>query len=121
MMDGLGDVSCADARPSKGYLRPTNAKVSGAHAVHFRRLLYTVQMQDYGTKGGIVWIRQSVDESMHRVSTHGVVVHSGSIDELAVEIPCEKGIRQFTEELFQQPGNAIDVVLEGLWISEIDL
>jgi hypothetical protein len=80
-----------------------------------------VQVQDYGTKGGIVWIRQSVDESMHRVSTHGVVVHSGSINEFAVELPGKKGIGQLTEELFQQPGNAIDVVLESLWISEIDL
>jgi hypothetical protein len=58
---------------------------------------------------------------MHRVPTHGVVVHSGSINEFAVELPGEKGIRQLAEELFQQPGNAIDIVLEGLWISEIDL
>jgi hypothetical protein len=58
---------------------------------------------------------------MHRISTHGVIVHSGSIDKFAVELPGKKGIRQLTEELFQQSGNAIDVMLESLWISEIDL
>jgi hypothetical protein len=78
-------------------------------------------MQNYGPERGIIWIRQCIDECVHRVSAHGVIINACSIDELAVKIPCKKRIRQLTEELLQQTCNAVDVVLECFWVAEVDL
>ena len=45
----------------------------------------------------------------------------GGFDELSVLCFGEERIRQFPEPLFQQAGNAIDVVLEGFGVAEIYL
>jgi hypothetical protein len=39
----------------------------------------------------------------------------------AVKIPCEKRIRQLTEELLEQPCDAVHVVLESFRISKVHL
>lgn len=88
-MEGLWLVSQGYSRSFKEDLRPTYAKVSSTHSVHFGGLLYTVEMQDYGSKRGIVWVRQCIDECVHRVSTHSVIINACSIDEFAVEVPRE--------------------------------
>jgi hypothetical protein len=58
---------------------------------------------------------------VHRISTHGVIVDTCGVDEFAVKVPREKRIRQLTEELLQQPCNAVYIVLESLGISKVDL
>jgi hypothetical protein len=58
---------------------------------------------------------------VHRVSAHGVVVDSRGIDEFVVKLSSEKWVGKLSEELLQQTGNAIDVMLECFRVSEIDL
>lgn len=58
---------------------------------------------------------------MHRVSAHGVVVDSRGIDEFVVKLSSEKWVGKLSEELLQQTGNAIDVMLECFRVSKIDL
>jgi len=50
-------------------------------------------MQHEGTKRCVVWIRKRVDESMHRVPSHCVVINACSVDELGVEILGKQSIR----------------------------
>lgn len=80
-----------------------------------------MQMQYQSSQGGIVRIRQGIDQRMHRVSSHCVVVDSCGIDVLAVELMSEQRVGQFTEEQFQEPRYTIDVVLEGFRVPEINL
>jgi hypothetical protein len=83
--------------------------------------LYTVKVQNYRTKGGIVWIRQRVDQRMHGVPSHCIIVDARSVNKLSVELPRKNGIGQLAEELFQQAGHTVDVVLKGLGIPKVDL
>jgi hypothetical protein len=121
-MDGLHGVSPESERCLSGdYLRPAYAQVSCAHAVHLRCQLYTVKVQHYRAKGGIVRIRQGINERMHRVSPHSIIINTRSVDELAVKLPGKDRIWQLTEELLQQPSYTVDIVLEGFGVSEVDL
>lgn len=78
-------------------------------------------MQGKSTQRCVVRIRQGVDQSMHRVSAHCIIVNTRSLNVLAIEFAREERIRQLAEELFQQSCNTVDIVLEGLGIAEIDL
>ena len=80
-----------------------------------------MQVQDQSSKSRIVGIRKCIDQCVHRISAHSVVVDSCGIDEFVVELSSEKRVGKLSEELFQQTGNAIDVMLECLGVSEIDL
>jgi hypothetical protein len=81
-------------------LRPADTEVSRAHTVYFRRLLHTTEMQHECTERRVIGVRKRVDQSMHRVASHCVVVNARSVDELRVEVLSKKRIGQFTEELF---------------------
>jgi hypothetical protein len=83
--------------------------------------LYTVKVQNYRTKGGVVWIRQRIDQRMHGVPPHCIVINARSVDELSVELPRENRIGQLAEELFQQAGHTVDIVLKRLGVSKVDL
>jgi hypothetical protein len=78
-------------------------------------------VQGQSTKGRVVGVRKCIDQRVHRVSAHGVVVDSRSINELIVELSGKKWVGKLSEKLFQQTGSAIDVVLECFRIPEIDL
>lgn len=78
-------------------------------------------MKDHSAKGGVIGVWKCVYEGMHRVSSHGVVINSRSIDILAVEVASKDWIWQFAEELFQKSCDTIDVVLERFGIPKVDL
>ena len=78
-------------------------------------------MQRQSTQRCVVRIRQGVDQSMHRVSAHRIIVNTCSLNVLAIEFTREERIRKLAEELLQQPCDTVDVVLEGLGIAEINL
>lgn len=78
-------------------------------------------MQSKSTQRCVVRIRQGVDQSMHRIPTHCIIVNPCSLNILAIEFAREERIRQLAEELFQQPCDTVDVVLKGFWVAEIDL
>jgi hypothetical protein len=119
-MDGL--VMSVDAPDNQNhYLRPADAQIGCAHTVDLRGLLHSVQVQDQSSKSRIVGIRKCIDQCVHRISAHCVVIDSRSIDEFVVELSSEKGVRKLSEELLQQTGNAIDVMLERFRVSKIDL
>lgn len=102
-------------------LRPTNTQIGSAHPIDLGRLLYAPQMQHNRSKRGVVGIRERVDQRMHRVPPHRVVVDACCIDELCVEFPRQKRVGKLPEKLFQQTSNTIDVVLKSLGIAEVDL
>jgi hypothetical protein len=58
---------------------------------------------------------------MHRIPSHSIIVDTCRIDELAVEIFRQHRIGQLAEELLQQSGNTVDIMLEGFGIAEINL
>lgn len=78
-------------------------------------------MQNQGTKRRIVRIRQGIDQRMHGVSAHGLVIDTCSIDILAVEFASKQWVRKLAEELFQQSSHTVHVVLERFWVTEIHL
>ena len=69
-----------------GYLRPTDAEICSAHPVYLGRLLHTMQMKHKGPQCRIVWIGQSIDESMHGVPPHRFIVDAGRVDKLGVVV-----------------------------------
>jgi hypothetical protein len=48
-------------------------------------------------------------------------VLTSCINEIRIVLGSEQGIRQFSKELFQQPGDTIDIVIEALGIRKIHL
>jgi hypothetical protein len=58
---------------------------------------------------------------MHGVPSHCIIIDARSVNEFSVELPCENGIGQFAEELFQQAGHTVDIVLKRLGITKVDL
>jgi hypothetical protein len=80
-----------------------------------------MKVQDYCTKGGIVWIRQGIDERMHGIPPHSIIINPCSVDELAIKFPRKDRVWQLAEELLEQPSDTVDIVLEGFGISKIDL
>jgi hypothetical protein len=58
---------------------------------------------------------------VHGVSAHGIVVYACSIDEFVVELQGKQWVGKFAEELLQQAGNTIDIMLEGFRVSKVHL
>ena len=103
------------------YLREAYSQVRAAHAIDLGRLLHTVQVQHESAERGVVWIGEFVDGLVHGVAADGFIIDARGIDELVVVRFGEERVRQFPEPLFQQAGNAIDVVLKGFGVAEIYL
>ena len=82
-------------------LRPANSKVRSAHAIDLRRLLNPMQVQNESAERCVVRIGESIDQCMHRVSPHGLIINSCSVDVLGVEFPSKEWIRKLAEELLQ--------------------
>lgn len=77
-------------------------------------------MQSDCAESCIVWIRQSVDEFVERIAARDVIVDAGGADEFVVEDVGEEGIWEVAEELFEDAGDAVDVVKEVLLFAEVD-
>lgn len=102
-----------------------------------------LKYQDHCTKCGIVGVRETVDESVQRVSTLSIIINAcnltesvskaggncectfrlltGSINELSIEMLCKQGVWQIPEELFQETSNTVDVVIEIFRVREVHL
>lgn len=77
-------------------------------------------MQSDCTESCIVGIRQSVDEFVEGIATRDVVVDTGSTDEFVVEEVGEEWVWEVAEELFEDAGDAVDVVKEVFLSTEVD-
>lgn len=93
MTEGLMRISHCSTEIKFDDLRPTDTQISSTHAVDLRGLLYTVQVKHERSQGRIVGVRQSVDECVHRIPTHSLIVNSCSIDEFGVELLCQQRVR----------------------------
>lgn len=84
-------------------------------------------------------IRQAVDKSVQGVSTLDVIVDAWwvdlsrwnknekktvrrtcSRDEIRVKLSRKQRIGQVSEELLQQPCHTVDIMIEALWVGEVD-
>jgi len=63
-------------------LRPANPEIRSAHTVDLGRLLNSMQMQNESAERCVVRIRESIDQCMHGVSPHSLIVNPCSIDVL---------------------------------------
>lgn len=68
----------------------------------------------------VIRIRQSVDELVKGIAARDVIVDAGGADEFVVEDVGEERIWQVAEELFEDTGDAVDVVKEIFLFAEID-
>lgn len=80
-----------------------------------------MQVQNQGTEGCVVRIRERIDQSVHGVSTHCIVIDPSSVNEFVVEVSSKERIWKLPEKLLQQTCNTIDVVLKCFRISEVYL
>lgn len=77
-------------------------------------------MQSDYAESCIVWIRQSVDEFVERIAARDVIVDAGGTNEFVVKDIGEERIWEVAEELFEDAGDAVDVVKEVLLFAEVD-
>lgn len=77
-------------------------------------------MQSDYAESCIVWIRQSVDELVKGIAARDVIVDARGADEFVVEGVGEERIWEVAEELFENAGDAVDVVKEILLFAEVD-
>jgi uncharacterized protein (UPF0147 family) len=96
-----------------------DGQVLRAHAVDGAVIHDPMQMQRERAQGGIVGVGQIVDDGVHTVSPHDVVVMFCRFDKRRIVLGREEGIREIAEELLQQTGNTIDVVEEVLRVSKV--
>lgn len=77
-------------------------------------------MEGQGSEGGVVWIGEVVDFCVETVAAGDVIVDSGSVYEALVVFTCEEWVGEVAEELLEDAGYRVDVVIEGFWVSEVD-
>ncbi len=77
-------------------------------------------MQHQCPHRGVIRIRQLVDERMQAVSPLRLLVGFGSVDEALVGFVGEQGVRELLEELLEERGGDVDVVVEVRWVPEVD-
>jgi hypothetical protein len=83
-------------------------------------LLNAVEMEDQSSEGGIVWIREFVDDRVDSIATYGSVIEAGGIYEVVVRAACQERVGKLAEELFEEASNTVDIVVEGCWVAEVD-
>lgn len=114
---GVGDV--ASGRRAHERRPEHDGQVLRVHAVHGAVLHDPPQVQRQRAQRGVVGVRQAVDDGVHAVPAHDVVVLPSRLDEGPVILRREDRVREVAEELLQQTGNAIDVVEEVLGVAEV--
>jgi len=65
-------------------------------------------------------IRQIIDRLMKSVPPRGRIVYVGCPQEGSVRSARYQGVREVAEELFEQRGHAVDVMVEGGRVSEVE-
>lgn len=80
-----------------------------------------MKVQNQSTEGGVIRIRKRIDEGVHGVSAHCIVVNPSGINELVVEVSGEKCVGKLSEKLLQESCNTVDIVLECFRVSKIHL
>lgn len=96
-----------------------DGQVLRVHAVHRAVLHDAPQVQRQRAQRRVVGVRQAVDDGVHAVPAHDVVVLPRRLDEGRVVLRRQERVREVPEELLQQAGNAIDVVEEVLGVAEV--
>ncbi len=79
-----------------------------------------MQMQHQRPHRGVIRIRQLVDERMQAVSPLRLLVEFGGVDEALVGFVGEERVRELLEELLEEGGGDVDVVVEIGWVAEVD-
>jgi hypothetical protein len=133
--DGAGRIGAHKSRSE------TDSDISGIHAVLGIMLLNLVKMlesqvslqkyrqelidrlfyQNQGSQRGIVSIRKIVNEGMQWITALNIIINASCVDKIGVKLRGEKRVRQVSEELLQQPCNAVDIVIEILGIGKVHL
>jgi len=115
-----GSIRDIAARGCAHERRPKDdGQVLRAHAVDGAILHDSVQVQSECAQGGVVGVGQVVDDGVHAVSPHNVVVVFRRFDERRVVLGRKEGVREIAEELLQQTGHTIDVMEEVLRVAEV--
>jgi len=79
-----------------------------------------MQMQHQRPHGRIIRIRQLINKRMQTVSPLRLLVEFGGVDEALVGFVGEERVRQLLEELLEEGGGDVDVVVEVGWVAEVD-
>jgi len=79
-----------------------------------------MHMQHQRPQRRVIRIRQVVDALVQRVPARVLVFDARGVDEAAVARVREQGIGQVAEELLEEGGNAVDVLVEVGRVAEVD-
>ena len=102
-------------------LRKANCKVRVAHAIPALVLHDAVEMEDQGAKRGVIGIGQVVDLLMQGVAPGTFVFDPGGVDESIVSPAGEQRLGKIAEELFQQSGDRVHIVVEVCRVAEVEV
>lgn len=100
--------------------RKTNGQIAGRHSVLGVVLLHTIEVEDQRAQGGVVRVGEFVNDGVDGVAALCVVFEAGGVDEAVVGAAGQEGVGQLAEELLEEAGYAVDVVVEGCWVPEVD-
>lgn len=102
-------------------LRKANCKVRVAHAIPALVLHDAVEMEDQGAKRGVIGIGQVVDLLMQGVAPGTFVFDPGGVDESIVGSAGEQRFGEITEELLEQSGDRVHVMMEVGRVAEVEV
>jgi hypothetical protein len=98
----------------------TNSQVRSRHAVLAVVFLNAVEMEDQSSEGGVVGVREFIDDRVNSIATYGSVIEAGGIYEVVVRAACQERVGKLAEELFEETSDTVHIVVEGCRVTEVD-
>ena len=102
-------------------LRKANCEIRIAHAIPALVLHDAMQMQNQSAQGSVIRIGQVVDLLMQSIAPGAVVFDPSSVDESIVSAAGEQRLGKIAEELFQQSGDRVHIVVEVCRVAEVEV